>query len=472
VIQSGAQVSAADASTNASVLSIPGAVGINNQGLTASASDPVHGCTGSKDFKTAWWAITPSFTGSVRITAFSRRLDVAGNAGVVISAYPAGQLANELACGTVPRDTAAEKDVVLTVPVTANLTYWIEGSATGSTSNDGGNFFMYVAPFSATGVTVSPATADLSAGSAPQQFTAQVTGAPNPAVRWTIAPPIGVISPSGMYTPPPTLDSATTVTITATPFGDTSKSASATVNLAPANVGTAPLIHEVANATGEIPTISQNTFIQIKGFNLAENRRVWQASDFVNNQMPTELDGTSVTINGKSAYVYFISPSQVNVLTPFDASTGPVIVELTFKGAKAKFAIPAKSITPGFFSFDGIHPAAAHTDGTFIGPPTLYPGVTTPAKPGETIVLFGNGFGQTNPAITPGSLAPFGSLPTLPVIRIGGAQAQVQFAGIVAPGEYQFNVVVPASTPNGDNALVASYQGVATQPRLMLTVSR
>jgi len=472
VTQAGAAVSGADSSLNPSPLTIPGAIAISNQSLTASASDPTHTCTGSKDFKTAWWAVTPSSTGTLRIDAFSRRTDVAGNAGMVLSVYPANQLGTELGCVAIQRDTRAESDAIVLLSVAAGLTYWIEISALGATPADGGNVFMSVTPQIATSVGVTPASANVSVGSGTQQFTAKVTGAANPAVRWTISPPVGTISPAGVYTPPPSLDSPSTVTVTATAFGDTSQSATAAVNLVPANIGTAPAITEIANATGEIPAISQNTFIQIKGFNLAGNTRIWQGPDFVNGQMPTQLDGVSVTVNGIDAYVYFISSKQVNVLTPFDGSVGPLQVQLTYNGAKAQSSIPAQQLTPGFFAFDGIHAAAAHTDGTFIGPTTLYPGVTTPAKPGETVILFGNGFGQTTPPITPGSIAPSGTLPTLPVIRIGGVQAQVQFAGIVAPGEYQFNVVVPSSTPNGDNALTATYNGFVTQPGVMITVQK
>ena len=472
VNQDGAIASASDSSAGPAALSVPGAIAIDNQGLSSSSGDPVHTCTGSKDFKTAWWAVTPSFTGTMRVLAFSRRLDVAGNAGMVLTVYPAGQLGTELACIAIPRDTTGERDAIAAIPVTSGSTYWIEASATGGTANDGGDLFLYVTQANTAGVTVDPPSANLPAGGSSQQFTAKVTGAPNPAVRWTVVPPIGVISPAGIYTPPPSLDNPATVTITATAFADTTKTASATVNLAPASAGTTPVITEVANATGEIPSISQNTFIQIKGVNLASKTRVWQASDFVNNQMPTQLDGTSVKINGNSAYVYFISSKQVNVLTPFDPSVGPLQVELSYNGAKAQFTIPAQKLAPGFFAFDGVHAAAAHSDGTYIGPADLYPGLTTPAKPGETVILFGNGFGQTNPTITPGSISPSGTLSPLPVIRIGGIQAQVQFAGIVAPGEYQFNVVVPTSVPVGDNALVATYGGFTTQPGVMLTVQR
>ena len=40
------------------------------------------------------------------------------------------------------------------------------------------------------------------------------------------------------------------------------------------------------------------------------------ASDFVVNRLPTQLGGVSVSIDGKPAYVYYISPTQINVLAP------------------------------------------------------------------------------------------------------------------------------------------------------------
>ena len=51
----------------------------------------------------------------------------------------------------------------------------------------------------------------------------------------------------------------------------------------------------------------------------AGDSRIWQDSDFVNSQMPVQLDGVSATVNGKPAYVYYISPTQLNILTPPDA---------------------------------------------------------------------------------------------------------------------------------------------------------
>jgi hypothetical protein len=64
-----------------------------------------------------------------------------------------------------------------------------------------------------------------------------------------------------------------------------------------------------------------------------------------------------------------------------------------------------------------------------------------------------------------------GSLSPLPMISMGGIPATVLFAGLVAPGEFQFNVIVPASVPSGDNAILATYNGAEASPVRMITVS-
>jgi uncharacterized protein (TIGR03437 family) len=236
-----------------------------------------------------------------------------------------------------------------------------------------------------------------------------------------------------------------------------------------------PAITEVANAEGNSRTIAPNTWVEIKGANLgpAGDSRTWQAADFANGNMPTQLDRVSVTVNGKSAFVYYISPTQVNILTPPDAISGSVNVVVTNGGiASSPFPAQAQSISPSFFVFDGAHVAATHLDGSFIGPTTLYPGLSTPAKPGETVVIYANGFGPTSMPVVSGSSNQSGTLSPLPAIQIGGVTATVLFAGLVAPGEYQFNVIVPAGLSNGDNPIVATYNGASTQSSAVITVSQ
>lgn len=249
-----------------------------------------------------------------------------------------------------------------------------------------------------------------------------------------------------------------------------------TTPLAPSTcaVAAAPAISLVANAEGESPAIAPNSWVEIKGSNLAQpgDARVWQASDFVGNTMPTKLDNVSVTVNGKAAYVYYISPQQVNILTPPDALSGSVRVEVTNNGATSvSFNAPTQSISPSFFVFNGgPYVAATRVDGSLIGPQSLFPGATTPAKPGEIIVLYANGFGPTNVPVQSGSTSQSGTLSPLPAIQIGGAPANVQFAGLVGPGEFQFNVVIPTATPDGDQPIIASYGGFNTQSGALITV--
>ena len=249
-------------------------------------------------------------------------------------------------------------------------------------------------------------------------------------------------------------------------------SASAVVTV-PVN---APVITQVTNAANNSTAIAPNTWVSIFGTNLAPagDTRTWQSSDFVNDQMPSQLDGVSVTVNGQTAYVAYISPTQVNVLTSPNPMQGPVQVVLNnSKAAGAPFTAQAQTISPSFFVVGGgQYVAAEHANGSYLGPASLYPGVTTPAKPGETIALFGNGFGPTTPPVVLGSSMQMAPLSTLPVVVIGGNPASVQFAGLVTPGLYQINVVVPVNTPDGDNSITAVYNGIATQTGVLVTVAR
>ena len=226
------------------------------------------------------------------------------------------------------------------------------------------------------------------------------------------------------------------------------------------------VISAVSNAEGGSATIAPNTCVTIYGTGLAPagDNRIWQDSDFVNNQMPTKLDGVSVTVNGVSAYVDYISPTQVNILTPPDAISGPVQVVVANNGAvSAPFSAQTQAISPSFFVFPGGYVIATHADGSLIGPATLYPGLTTPAKPGETVVIYANGFGPTSkPVVRRIDHAIRHAVAAAGSEKLA-AQCDVLSASLVAPGEFQFNVVVPASLADGDQPIVATYSGQTTQ---------
>lgn len=231
-------------------------------------------------------------------------------------------------------------------------------------------------------------------------------------------------------------------------------------------------ISSVENAEGGASAIAPNTWVEIDGSALAPagDSRIWQASDFVNNQLPTQLDGVSVTVNGKAAYVYYISPTQVNILTPPDAlpsGTVPVVVTNNGSGS-ATFNAQAQSTSPSFFVYSGTgYVAALHANGSLIGPASLYPGSSTAAQPGETVELYANGFGPTSQAVVSGSESQGGTLSPMPDVTIGGVTATVTFAGL-----FQINVTVPSSVGNGDQPLTTTYNGQSTQSGVLITVQQ
>ncbi len=244
---------------------------------------------------------------------------------------------------------------------------------------------------------------------------------------------------------------------------------------------TGPEITEVANAEGESPMIAPNTWVEIKGVNLAPAGfsspdcapgYCWQTADFVGGQMPTQLNRVSATVNGKSAYLYYISPTQINILTPPDAMNGPVQVVVTSGGARsAAFTAQAQAESPAFFAFfGGPYVAAEHSNYNLIGPASLFPGLSTPAKPNEIVALYANGFGPTSTAVVSGSMTQSGSLPVPPVIKIGGANAVVQYYSLVAPGQFLFNVVVSGTLADGDQPITATYNGLTTHPGTLITI--
>ena len=236
----------------------------------------------------------------------------------------------------------------------------------------------------------------------------------------------------------------------------------------------APVIAGVVNGASFVSGFSQGSWVTIMGTNLSGTTRTWTSADFNGSHLPTSLDQVSATIDGKPAYVYYVSPTQINVLAPADTATGPVPVQVTYAGAASNVLNAAEtSFSPALFTFsaaNGKYVAAVRSDGQYIGPTTLYSGATEPANVGDTLLLFGTGFGPTNPT-TDFSQTFSGDPVTANTVTatIGGVPAPVSFAGLIYPGEYQFNVTVP-SVPGGDNLVVLTVNGVSSQAGASLTV--
>ena len=266
--------------------------------------------------------------------------------------------------------------------------------------------------------------------------------------------------------------------------GDHIYTTSATLTAATVSTGPKPAISDggVADAFNFRAGTAPSTWTAIFGTNLSSTTRLWGGTDFVGNKLPTKLDGVSVTINNKPAYVYFISPGQINVLAPDDTATGDVpVVVTTANGASSPITVTKSNLLPSFYApfaqngklfVTAVDPTSNPLNPTLLGKAGVDPRVTRGVKPGEVILLYATGFGPTTPATPPDSIVSTPSpLPTLPVIRFGDVQAQVQFAGQIGSGLYQLNVKVP-NVPNGDVPLVAQIGSVSSPSTVLITVQQ
>ena len=227
----------------------------------------------------------------------------------------------------------------------------------------------------------------------------------------------------------------------------------------PASGGTSPLIRPngviTASAFGGSNAIAPGTFVEIYGQNLSGTTRSWQASDFTANTAPKSLDGVSVRVNDQPAYVSYVSPGQVNALVPSAIAPGTAVVTVQ-NGSQISnpYTVTVNALEPGLLAF----PLATSASGQYVvaifpdyttyalPPGTGLPVPSRRAKAGDTVTLYGIGFGPVIPDVSAGNIATqANSLQASVEVRFDGHPGRVTYAGS-APGFaglYQLNVVVP-----------------------------
>lgn len=210
-----------------------------------------------------------------------------------------------------------------------------------------------------------------------------------------------------------------------------------------------------ASAFGAFAAAAPGSWVEIYGSNLAPDSRPWAASDFTGTTAPTSLDGVSVTIAGQKASVAYISSGQVNAQLPSGIAAGTQQITVTNGSTSSpavNFTVNATEpglLAPTSFQVGGNQYAVALlTDGiTYVLPVGAIAGLNSrPAHPGETIVLYGVGFGPVTPAVAAGQITPgTNQLTSNLQVLFSGVPAQVTYDGL-APGIvglYQINVTVP-----------------------------
>jgi uncharacterized protein (TIGR03437 family) len=208
-----------------------------------------------------------------------------------------------------------------------------------------------------------------------------------------------------------------------------------------------------------------------------------QPKDNVATNFPANLGGTSVTVNGKSAYLWLVSPTQINLQSPNDTTTGPVPVVVRTPGGTVTSTVTLAPFAPSFSLLDSKHVtgiiirsngSGAYGGGSYdiIGPSGDSLGYSTvAAKAGDNIELFAVGLGPTTPPVQPGQVFS-GSAPTINSVSLSINSVNVLpgFSGLTSAGLYQINLTVPAGLGTGDVPLVATVSDAQTQTGVVISL--
>ncbi len=230
-------------------------------------------------------------------------------------------------------------------------------------------------------------------------------------------------------------------------------------------------------ANGAAEAVSPGDIVAIYGSQLAATGT---AATNATTPLAKTLGGVQVLVNGVAAPLFFVSPGQINFQIPYTL-TGSVTVQVVSNGQNGNLrslslngTMPRLLFFVSFISGNyGVIVNAA--DGSLTLPTgTVVPGFAThPAKPGDTIVLYGIGFGQTTPGAVEGQASTAAPLQTIAGATatfgggFGGRATTVNsgFTGLTptAVGLYQANITIPADTPLGPSVPVTlTVNGVQT----------
>jgi uncharacterized protein (TIGR03437 family) len=179
----------------------------------------------------------------------------------------------------------------------------------------------------------------------------------------------------------------------------------------------------------------------------------------------------AVRFNGLPAPLLYATTSQVGAVAPYgvQGASAQVTVENAL-GTSPQFTVAVAAVSPGIFTANSSgtgQAAALNQDGSVNG-------TARAAGAGEVITLYATGEGATSPAGVDGRVGaePLPKPLAQVAVFIGGAQAEVQYAGgtpKVIAGVMQINAVVPGRV-FGTLPLLVTVGGVPSQSGVTIAV--
>ena len=227
--------------------------------------------------------------------------------------------------------------------------------------------------------------------------------------------------------------------------------------------------------------VAPNGIISIFGRELSLRTREVRPSDLVRGRLPHSLAGVTVSIGGLPAPLFFVSPGQINAQIPSPILPGSWMLRVNRQNLLSNAEmIEVRAVSPGLFawpsSFVEGPPRAAVTHQDFSPVGRGNPEGSTPAHPGELIVLWATGFGPTAPSVFDGELPNFAArliLPSKVWLNEAAVPAHLVFYAGQAPGLaglYQVNLMLSEDSPVGDVEVVVEVGGVRSQPGMTIPI--
>lgn len=198
----------------------------------------------------------------------------------------------------------------------------------------------------------------------------------------------------------------------------------------------------IVNASNYAPgPFAPNSVLSIFGTGLSRSARSLTGEDVRGNMLPTELNFTQVLVDNSPAPLFYVSDTQVNFLIPAKQSVGEARIQVISQSQWGPVVvIQVVDAAPALFLLPNGYAIATHADNSLITS-------ESPARGGETIVIYVTGLGKTvknpNTGEIPTYVSEIVARESLQV-STGG---KVEYAGLtpLSAGLYQINLVLPAT---------------------------
>ena len=212
------------------------------------------------------------------------------------------------------------------------------------------------------------------------------------------------------------------------------------------------VVHAASFAAGPV---APGQIVSIFGAGLGPATPVRGAVDPETGRIPSALGGVSVLLDEEPAPLLYVQESQINAQVPYElAGRSSAQLAVAYGGVGGpRAALAVSPARPALFLIPGSMSALVLNENGRLN------GAAQPARPGETVMLFGSGQGETSPPGVTGQ--PASAMDAQRIedvsVTIGGSAAEVVSAGL-APGFvgiFQIEVRIPDAAASGERTPVA-----------------